>query len=137
MADRRTFSADVKRAAWKRCNGRCEKCTAPIAAGGFQYDHDICWELSRNSSLENCSVLCLSCHRLKTFGEDIPAIVRTRHVSDFHHGISGPGNGDQRLPCGRLSVHRKTIRGRVVPRQSQARLHRLAMACRYGGYTYE
>jgi hypothetical protein len=132
----RHFPAAVKRAAWKRCNGHCEGCTAPIAAGGFEYDHDICWELSRNSSLENCRVLCLACHRLKTAGEDLPAIVRTRHASDFHFGVAGPGKHDgPHLPCGRMSVTRKTIKGRVIERYTQSQLHYAAMVRRYGGFT--
>ena len=134
MSDRRTFSAKVKRAAWKRCKGHCEGCTAAIAAGGFEYDHDICWELSRNSQIENCIVLCKSCHTAKTAEHDAPLIAQTRHISDFHHGINGPGKNDgQRLPCGRMSVTRKTVKGRVVERQTQAQLHYAAMVRRYGG----
>lgn len=134
MSNRRTFSAETKRLAWKRCNGHCEKCTAPVAAAGFQYDHIIPWEISRDSSLENCQVLCLADHRTKTSERDLPDIVHTRHVSDFHHGVTGPGRGDQRMPCGRMSVTRKMIKGRVVERQSQSQLYRAAMARRYGGF---
>lgn len=135
MSDTRHFSPKVKRAAWKRCKIHCESCTAPIAAGGFEYDHDICWELSRDSSLDNCVVLCLACHRVKTAGHDAPLIAQTRHISDFHHGISDPGRGDgPRLPCGRMSATRKTIKGRVIERKTQSQLHFAAMVRRYGGF---
>ena len=135
MSNRRTFSAKVKRAAWKRCKSLCEGCTAAIAAGGFEYDHDICWELSRNSSLENCRILCRACHRTKSAERDIPVIVEMRRMSDFHHGISSPGKNDgPRLPCGRMSVTRRTIKGRIIERQTQSQLHYAAMVRRYGGF---
>jgi len=71
---RRNFSAAVKRAAWQRCNGRCQDCTAPVAAGGFIFDHIVPWELTRDSSIANCQVLCLTCDDDKTYGRDIPMI---------------------------------------------------------------
>jgi len=134
MIGRRTFAPAVKRAAWKRCNGLCEKCTAPVAAGGFIYDHRIPWEISRDSSLSNCQILCKSCDKLKTYGDDIPTIAHVHRMGDFHFGVRGPGQGDSRLPCGRLSVHRKTIKGRVIERATQSQLHRAAMVRRYGGF---
>ena len=133
--DPRHFSAKTKRAAWKRCNGRCESCTVRLRPGHIHYDHDICWELSRNSSLENCRVLCVACHETKTAERDIPTIARVRRMGDAHHGIAGPGKGQgPKLPCGVESNRRKTIKGRVVERKSQAELHRDAMARRYGGF---
>ena len=97
---RRNFSAAVKRAAWQRCNGRCQDCTAPVAAGGFIYDHIVPWELTRDSSLGNCQVLCLSCDDDKTYGRDIPMIAAADRKADFHLGVSGPGRGRCPLPCG-------------------------------------
>src|SRR5215471_16515726 len=79
--DRRTFSAETKRLAWKRCGARCEfehritdgsgqtisrRCDLPLFAGNIIYDHVIAWEISRNSSLANCQVICVGCNREKT-----------------------------------------------------------------------
>jgi len=108
---RRNFSAAVKRAAWQHCNGRCQDCTAPVAAGSFIYDHIVPWELTRNSSLANCQVLCLTCDDDKTYGRDIPMIAEADRKADFHLGITGPGRGRCPIPCGRSSRWSKPIGG--------------------------
>jgi 5-methylcytosine-specific restriction enzyme A len=126
---RRTFSAEVQRLAWKRCNHQCQECTRQVTgAGDIIFDHIVPWEISRDSSLGNCQVLCLTCDDLKTNCRDIPAIAKADRQSDFHLGISGPGRGRRPMPCGRASGRSKTMHHGVVPRQSQAEKHRAAMA---------
>jgi 5-methylcytosine-specific restriction enzyme A len=131
----RQFSAAVKRDAWKRCGGNCEKCTAVIAGAGFIYDHAIAWELTRDSSLGNCQVLCLTCNRDKT-AADQTAIAHVKRTADFHLGIAGPGLGRSPMACGRYDRdgkpgrHSKTFRHGVVARTSQAEKHRATMASR-------
>jgi hypothetical protein len=125
----RQFTKATKRDAWKRCGGSCEKCTAPVAAGGFIYDHIIPWELTRDSSLDNCQVLCRTCDRLKT-PLDQSAIADAKRTSDFHLGISGPGRGRSPMACGRLSDRSKTFHRGVVARTTQAERYRATMASR-------
>ena len=128
---RRRFSAAVKRLAWKRSNGQCQHCTAPIAGGGFIYDHVIPWELSRDSSLGNCQVLCLTCDDDKTYNRDLPMIAQADRKGDFHIGITGPGHGRCPMPCGRGSQWSKPIGAiRPVRRTTQAQRHRATMALR-------
>lgn len=128
---RRTFSAETRRLAWKRCGGQCQGCTAKLAAGGFIFDHIVPWELTHDSSLGNCQVLCLTCDDLKTYCQDLPAIAAADRKADFHLGITGPGRGKCPMPAGRSDGRKKTIRHGVQPRVSQAEQHRRFMARRY------
>jgi 5-methylcytosine-specific restriction enzyme A len=135
---RRTFSNEVKRLAWKRCKKQCQGCTAPVTgAGDVVFDHVVPWELTRDSSLENCQVLCLTCDDLKTYRRDLPAIAQADRKADFHLGITGPGKGKCPLPGGRYDRDgnpgrvSKTMRHGVVARVSQADKHRRFMARRY------
>ncbi len=137
-AGRRTFSAEVKRLAWKRCNKQCQQCTRHVTgAGDIEFDHIIPWEISRDSSLGNCQVLCTDCHEEKTAAEDVPAIAAADRKADFHLGIRGPGRGKSPLPGGRYERDgspgrfSKTISNGVVPRISQAEQHRRFIARRY------
>jgi hypothetical protein len=37
-------------------------------------------------TLENCVVLCRSCHRIKTSGQDVPAIAKAKRIERKHIG---------------------------------------------------
>src|SRR5262245_20905755 len=63
---RREFPAKVCALAFERANGRCEKCAARLVVGKFQYDHVVADALGGEPTLENCQVLCSSCHGIKT-----------------------------------------------------------------------
>jgi|SRR5215472_14989652 len=90
---REEFSAEVRRAAWERCQGFCEgrrwsdvagemtRCCAPIDIGEFHYDHVIPYWTCRDSSLSNCQVLCRECHRRKTKG-DVRDIAKVKRIRD-------------------------------------------------------
>jgi hypothetical protein len=127
--DPRHFSAKIKRLAWKRCAGHCEKCTTKLSTGNIIYDHVIPWEISYDSSLENCRVTCKTCDASKTYGEDIPIIAKVHRIYDRAIGIerSGP-----KLPGGRESDIRKKLNGKVVRRPERGEEHRRLMAQRYG-----
>jgi 5-methylcytosine-specific restriction enzyme A len=116
MEHRREFSKEVRRAAFARCGGACEKCTAPLAGGGINYDHVVPWELSRDSSLGNAQVLCKTCHGLKTHQIDLPTIAKAGRQHDRAIGAAGPGLGRWRMPCGRRSPWRKKMNGKVERR---------------------
>ncbi len=129
---RRTFSAETKRLAWKRCNCQCQQCTRHVTgAGDIEFDHIVPWEISHDSSLGNCQVLCTDCHAEKTAARDVPAIAEADRRADFHLGIRGPGRGRCPLPAGRNSRQSKTMRHGVVPRTSQIEKHRRFIARRY------
>src|SRR6266436_10336897 len=118
----RQFSRDTMRLAWNRCRGRCERCSTKLAPGNINYDHEIPYELSNDSSVWNCQVLCKTCHGYKTAVQDAPAIADAKRQADLHHGVTGPGLGRSPMPAGRLSRLKKTFRHGVVPRASQIEL---------------
>lgn len=86
---RSEFSAKVKVAAFDRAGGHCEKCTAPLRPGKYDYDHIIPDALGGSALLDNCAVLCRSCHSGKTCGRDIPVIAKSRRIQRRHRGIQG------------------------------------------------
>jgi len=87
---RSEFSAAVKGQAWKRCEGRCEKCTAKLFPGKFDYDHIRADGLGGEPTLENCQVLCKACHVEKTVKEDRPIMDKADNIRKRHLGISKP-----------------------------------------------
>jgi 5-methylcytosine-specific restriction protein A len=62
---RREFSASVKKARLKHANGMCEGCSQPLGSG-FHFDHDVPDGLGGEPTFENCRVLCIGCHKIKT-----------------------------------------------------------------------
>jgi 5-methylcytosine-specific restriction enzyme A len=85
--NRQEFSAKIKVAAFERSGGHCEICTRKLATGDINYDHIIPCESGGNASLDNCQVLCRSCHRTKTDREDRPTIAKSRRVRRNHLGV--------------------------------------------------
>lgn len=79
------FTPKIKLARWDFAKGRCETCHCKIM-GGADYDHDIPWEISRDSSFENCRCLCKKCHRLKTSEKDAGDIAKVKRVEAKHIG---------------------------------------------------
>ena len=88
--NRREFPRAVKRAAYKRANGHCEKCTAELYTGKFHYDHDNPNAMTGEPTLENCVVLCLACHKVKTTTVDVPRIAKAKRNEARHIGAERP-----------------------------------------------
>lgn len=106
---RREFTSKIREAAWARCAGRCEKCTAKLLPGKFQYDHDMPDGLGGEPTLENCKVLCSACHDDKTHKHDRPLMAKADRIKKKHFGIKTPSRGfDKRW--------KKKLSGEVVPR---------------------
>lgn len=87
---RREFSAKVKVLAFKRAEGCCEDCGRKLFSGDIRYDHANPDALGGEPTLENCAVLCKSCHRAKTSEKDIPAIAKSNRIRRRHIGIKKP-----------------------------------------------
>lgn len=121
MSDRRNFTAAVKRAAFERCGGRCA-CTAKLGPGNVVYDHRIPWEISGDSSLDNCEPRCKSCDRTKTYEVDLPLIAKVKRMADAH--INARSISSRPMPCGRNSGFKKTMRGKVVGRFNMGQMLR-------------
>ncbi len=104
---RREFSKAVKLDAWKRAAGHCERCTAKLFPGHYDYDHDKPDAFAGEPTLENCRVLCDNCHLKKTTEEDLPAIVKSNRVRAKHWGIRTPSK--RPLPGSKASPHKRTF----------------------------
>lgn len=87
---RREFSPKVKLAAFERAAGHCEKCTAKLYPGKFEYDHDIADGLGGEPTLENCVVACSACHGVKT-KQDVTKIAKTARIRKRAAGIKRRG----------------------------------------------
>ena len=114
---RREFTKTIKAKALRRCcdaNGipRCEGCGAELKAGGTNYDHDTPDGLGGEPTLENCRVLCRTCHDEKTHQHDNPIMQKADAVRKKHFGIRNPS----RWPKGRKLQSRNTFDRRVVSR---------------------
>lgn len=84
---RTEFPAAVRLAAWRRCKGKCERCTAPLVPGKFVYDHDLPDYFGGTPTLDNCVVACDGCDSVKTYTQDIPAIAKSKRIERKHAGI--------------------------------------------------
>lgn len=78
---RREFPVAVRKAAWARCEGRCEGCGAEFsAANPPEYDHRVEDTLGGEPVLENCEVLghrC--CHKAKTIAR-APVLAKVARI---------------------------------------------------------
>lgn len=115
MNNRAEFSRKTKAAAALRADGKCEGCGCRIAAGNVQYDHIFEASEGGGNNLDNCAVLCKSCHKLKTATVSAPRIAKIRRQRDKHTGAKQPKSP---MPCGRKSPHKKTMGGKVVWRDT-------------------
>jgi hypothetical protein len=107
---RREFSKSVRVAAWERSNGQCEACTRKLFPGDIHYDHRIPDALGGEPTLENCDVLCRSCHGLKTTKADVPTIAKAKRIYAKHIGAD---KGRSKFACSRDSKFRKKLNGTV------------------------
>ena len=84
---RAEFSKATKLAAYRRASGRCERCSGLLSPGKFHYDHRNPAAFAGSDHLENCQVLCISCHASKTAKHDIPAIAKSNRIRAREAGI--------------------------------------------------
>lgn len=88
---RSEFSAKVRVAAFERSEGRCESCGVTIRPGnGPEYDHRVPDALGGPATLDNCDVLCRSCHGAKTAKGDVPQIAKAKRVQRKHISADRP-----------------------------------------------
>lgn len=98
MADRVEFDKKTRVAAFSRCGGKCETCGMKLKVREGEYDHIIPYFTSRDSSLDNCQVLCVPCHRgpgAKT-ADDQRTISKIKRVKMKHEGTFPPSRAKLR-----------------------------------------
>jgi HNH endonuclease len=126
MTARREFTAKIKLEAWARCKGRCERCKEKIVGSRAppQYDHstpEAVADKSKPLSVDDCNVLCLDCHFLKTFRRawgpasrgDVTEIAKTKRIQAKQAGKQRKGRP---MPGTKASGWRKRMDGRVERR---------------------
>lgn len=109
---RHEFTARIKDAAALRANGHCEACTRRLSAGDYHYDHIIPDAIGGEATLDNCQVLCTSCHKLKTGSSDAPRIAKAKRNYRKSKGI----RKRSRFACSREGRFKKKLDGTVVRR---------------------
>lgn len=99
MRDRREFSTKTKLEAFDRAGGKCEICSARLG-GRVHYDHRIPDALGGSNTSDNCSVLCVTCHGLKTTKEDVPTIAKSKRTRAKHANASEKRPTFRKAPAG-------------------------------------
>lgn len=121
--DREEFTIGIRRAAWKRCAGRCEGCGRPLAGIAFTYDHTTPWRRGGASTLENCRVLCNdgrdSCNGRKTFDEDLPGIAALKRYGKgrLPLDIARPAKRPPKIKTRKHGWPSKKLQGRQFTRK--------------------
>jgi len=113
MTGRREFSAKVKEAAYTRSKGHCESCSRQLSPGDIHYDHDNPDANGGEPTLENCRVLCRSCHKIKTTTVDVPRIAKLKRNRRRNYGIR---RGRSSFRTNKDQPFKKKISGEVVRR---------------------
>lgn len=105
---RREFSKKVRLAAFRRCGGLCENCTARLSPGKFEYDHDKEDTYGGEPTLENCRVYCVACHSQKTRTQ-AAVIAKSNRIRERHLGIKRKSS--RPMPGSKASGRRKKFNG--------------------------
>lgn len=109
---RAEFSKATRLAAWQACGGRCQSCTAKLFTGNIEYHHDTECTFGGNADLQNCVVLCRTCHSAITRSR-AKVIAKSNRVRARHLGIQ---QSRQSFPTNRDGPFKKRMDGSVVRR---------------------
>lgn len=107
------FSKSTKAQAFLRSNGHCECCGAKLSSGNIEYDHSIACGLGGDNSLDNCVVLCKTCHKAKTTKRDVPTIAKAKRQQAANIGAK---TSKKPMPFGRKSKWKRKMDGTIIPR---------------------
>ena len=110
---RHEFSKKTKQSAWDRCAGYCECGCRQKIVGTPEYHHNVHAAIGGGNDLDNCMVLSVKCHRLRTNKLDVPQIAKTKRISEKRVGIK---KTSRPMPGSRASGLRKRMDGRVERR---------------------
>ena len=117
---RQEFSKATLRGGLKRSQGKCEaigewyglaesqRCNSNLGSG-FDGDHIIACSIGGNNSLDNLSVVCKTCHKIKTTKLDTPRAAKTKRMSDKYSGVHKPKGKIKSHGFNRSESNTKTI----------------------------
>ena len=126
---RNEFTKETKRLAYTRSCGvdgisRCESvrvpsladigCNRELRQSDINYDHIEADAIGHDASLDNCAVLCRTCHAIKTDKYDKPAIAQDKRVADLARNIKDPWR--KKLPGGKDDPFKLTVNNGTVDR---------------------
>jgi hypothetical protein len=115
---RQEFTKSVKSKAAERAKGHCEQCKKKLRVGEFHYDHRVADGLGGTPTLDNCTVLCLPCHKDKTRLHDSPIMQKAdRQRKAVAQGIC---TARKPMPFGRNSNLKVKMDGTVIDRRTGA-----------------
>lgn len=99
MSRRAEFGKQVKRDADERSNGHCEgtgamyglasgkRCNAILHGKRKEYDHILACSNGGDNSLNNCAVICGTCHDFKSHRIDTPRAAKIVRQRDKNNGV--------------------------------------------------
>ena len=111
---RSEFPKSVRRQAFERAKGRCQKCTAPLFPGRYRYNHILPDALGGKPVLDNCEVLCLNCDAPVTYEQDIPRIAKADRARAKI--MDGQKRKSRPIPGSRGTRWKRKLNGTVVER---------------------
>lgn len=113
--NRNEFSLATKKAAYERAGGICEcGCGQPFTDHPKErphYDHILACALGGDSSLENCQVIRVCCHAVKTGDLDMQHIKKARRGEKDRANLA---RAKRKIPGSKGSGLRKRMDGTVV-----------------------
>lgn len=87
---RNEFTMKVRQLAYTRCKSICEMCGARLGGGlgSYEFDHIIPYFMTQDSSVDNCAVLCMPCHRGEggKTADDAAIIAKVKRIEAKHNG---------------------------------------------------
>lgn len=114
---RSEFPVSVRKAAWERAGGICEcGCGQPFTDHPKErphYDHVLPDFLGGVNDLENCEVVRICCHQVKTYGKDMPQIIKARRGIKDRRNLKA---NKSTISGSKGTKWKKKINGEVVPR---------------------
>ena len=109
--ERSEFDKKTKEAAWDRCGGKCEICTAAFNGRRPDYHNLIPCALGGGNSLQNCRVICVKCHREITEMEDKPRITKAKRIQETAANLRAPIK--RKIPSRPFKITRVKHRGKL------------------------
>ena len=112
---RAEFPVSVRKAAYARSGGVCEcGCGQPFTDHPKErphYDHALPDFLGGTNGLENCQVFRVCCHQVKTYGKDMPHIIKARRGEKDRRGFKA---AKRKIQGSKGTGLRKRMSGEVV-----------------------
>lgn len=115
--------ARLKRAAWDRSRGSCERCGKPTRLGnGLSHLHHLTYARKGHELLEDVQLLCLDCHGQSHPRHEFLALSVQRCRASARRKAPKPRDGRWEAENGRLREElRRTVASRKAARKSKRR----------------